>query len=121
MFSAPLWPSLSWNTYLYLLAYAMFVLIFMNIISVYQNNFYSDQSKPKRSWGAQTERKGNKLRTQPKRLCVQANSKEPISLFVANTPDSNDRCSDAHTEEHIPLSHQFRHLRLPWHSLLSLA
>ncbi|KAJ8421731.1 hypothetical protein Cgig2_027405 [Carnegiea gigantea] len=49
------------------------------------------------------DRKGKKLHTQPKRLCVQANSKGPTSVYVATDADSNEVSSDAHIEEYIPL------------------
>ncbi|KAJ8427847.1 LOW QUALITY PROTEIN: hypothetical protein Cgig2_008291 [Carnegiea gigantea] len=70
---------------------------------VYQNDFCSEQSRPKRSQGEQKGRKEYELRSQPKRLCVQANSKGTISMYIGNTSNSNEGLSDAHTEEFIPL------------------
>ena len=67
------------------------------LILVYQNDFCSEQSRPERSQGEQKERKGYKLPSQPKRLCVQANSKGLISMYIANTFDSNEGLSYAIT------------------------
>ncbi|KAJ8420657.1 hypothetical protein Cgig2_021602 [Carnegiea gigantea] len=65
--------------------------------------FAVNNPKSKQSQGQQKDRKGKKLRTQPKGLCVQGNSKRPISVYIATTVDCNEASSDAHTEEYIPL------------------